>query len=558
MKKIFTIIIVAVCLMGCSKIDLDELAKQEYGTSLAIPIGQIDASIFDIFQQFDSVIDLKQDADNTVFVYWEQQFSVDEFSIKDFSKGAKLRGSYRVMDIPYIGNMLSVLPAGTEVPLPKGKYAISDTLVYSFKFNDFGSDDQYDIDSILVHNATLALNLNLEEITLDDNNYIELELTFPTLSASRPMTFKAIATQNRMDIERMTGYFIANFGTSANNDVDFYLTMKLVSNGGMRISSNSMIKLATQFTDINMDVLYGYIYCKEPVTSNHTTIELPKVAELQEFITKNKVSLYNPQLALELTTNLGVDAALHVNGLYGVLNDGTHVDALFRGSPSFTKTIETAQKPHTTATTNITIDRTFGGLNELFKTVPDSLAIDWDLYIGTPAMIHNNFLVNPLQLDAKIYTKIPIWFDKGVAINYTDTMDADLTGINGEWTDYAKIKKFNIYLDFENTLPVQADARITFLDSLDHELFTQDNIEIPCPPVDEYGRSKQVVNKTNVLEFTEQAIANILKTKKIMVTYYISGYDEESLINFHATDGLKIKVSAYADMGFSFSKDSNK
>lgn len=546
-KHILSLAIMASIMAGCSKIDLDEaLNGTTLGTSLATPIGSIDVTLSDLYKQFDTIIVPEVADDGTVFIYWEEAITLDEFNIKDFTKGQELSGSLSITDNPTIAGIVASLP---DVPLPKGSYTLSDTLFYSFNFDESNDTNIYNIDSIKINHAMLEFGIDVTGLTLDEGTYIEAEISFPTLKSKKPIVFKAIASTSRINIERAINPFIAEFERSGMNSVDMYLAFKIVSDGTKRISASSSINYSVEIKDIDFDVLYGYIYNKKPISSNHTQIELPNTEQLAEFLENNIVNLYNPEFSIYLTTNLGVDATLDVRQIYAISKSGNKRYADFNGKQSFTKEINTPKTPYDSESDKVTLDRDFGKINKLFEEIPDSLILDWDLYIGKEGEeSSSNFIVDPIQVDPKFVIKVPIWFDKGTYIQYEDTLDADLTAINGEWTDIINIEKFDVYMNFENTLPVHANADIAFLDSLGNELYVAEDIVIPCPEVDELGRSTEVASHEEVFGFPHDAIANIIKTKKIAIIIHVDGHDENASINFHANDGLKVKVSAYASM----------
>ena len=438
--------------------------------------------------------------------------------------------------------------------MPPITIELKDTLKYRFNFNEDNDSNRYMIDSILIRKAKINLGIEMTGIELDENNYIEAELSFPTLIAQKPVAIQAHVATSVVDLERQIGSFIATFGNDTVSAIDMYITFKLVTDGSATITPDATISYATSFSDIEYDIIYGYIYSTKPITSNHTTIGLGNIEQLYEFVEKNVVSLYNPEFIIELTTNLGLDAKLDVKEISTKTRTGHVTKAKFGGKDSFEKRIESAQAPGSSATTTLTLDRNFGQMNELFKEIPDSLILDWDIMIGEETPSHNNFIIDPIQLDAKFAIRVPVWFDKGTDINFEDTLDADLTGINGDWTNYVDMQKFEIFLNFQNTLPIQGYASLEFMDSLGNTLFDAKEIEIACPPVDDLGRSKEVAEKEVTLSFTDEEIGLILQTKKIALHYQIQGHDNESTINFHATDGLRVKISAYATATISTSK----
>ena len=547
-KNILFIVMLAGLIAGCTKIDLDAISDQTINTSLAVPIGKMSISLSDIYKQFDTIITPQTDEDNTVFIYWEEPIKIDQFDIKDFTKGETYRGSVSPLDNTALNTLIGLLPQGTPVVLPAGNYLIADTLSYSFNFNETSDVNQYRIDSIIINQAMLKFGLDLTNITLDDGTYIETELSFPTLKSSKPIKFNIVASSSHIDLEQAINPFIANFGQTGTNAIDMYISFKLVSDGTKTISSNTSIDFSIGIENIDYDVVYGYIYSSNPICSNHTVIELPNTEQLDEFISSNSVGLYNPEFSINFTTNLGIDAKLEVNEIYAMAKKNKK-NAIFNGKQSFTQFIGTPTTPHTSESTKVTLDRNFGGLNELFRDIPDSLVIDWDIFIGDAENKFNqDFITNPIQVDADFSVRIPIWFDKGTSVSCGDTIDADLTGINGEWANYIDFERFDIYLNFENTLPVHANAHLTFLDSLDNAIFTTDELDIPCPHVDELGRSTEASHKENVLQFSDEQIGYIMRTKKIIANFAVNGYDEESTMNFHASDGLSVKISAYATL----------
>lgn len=546
-KYILSLTIIASMIVSCSKIDLDNaLGDLSLGTSLATPIGTIDITLSDLYKQFDTIIAPEVADDGTVFVYWEEAIKIDEFDIKDFTKGQKTTESLSVLDDPTIAGMVASFP---NIPLPKGTYMLCDTVPYSFNFDEQSDTSTYYIDSIKINHAMLEFGIDVTGLTLDEGTYIEAEISFPTLKSKKPIVFKAIASTSRINIERAINPFIAEFKRSGMNSVDMCLAFKIVSDGTKRVSASSSINYSVEIKDIDFDIVYGYMYSKAPITSNHTKIELPNTEQLSEFMGKNLVSLYNPEFSIYLTTNLGVDATLDVRQIYAMTKSGAKKYADFNGKQSFTKEINTPKTPYDSESDKVTLDRDSGKINKLFEEIPDSIMLDWDLYIGKEGEeSSSNFIVNPIQVDPKFSIKVPVWFDKETYIQYEDTLDANLTAINGEWTDIINIEKFEVYMNFENTLPVHARADIAFLDSLGNELFVAEDVNIPCPEVDELGRSTEAASHEEVFGFPHDAIANIIKTKKIAISILVDGHDKDATINFHANDGLKVKVSAYASV----------
>lgn len=554
-RYILLLAIMASTVVGCSKINLDSLSDQELGTALAIPIGNVNITLANIYKQFDTIITPQVDDNNTVFIYWEKPFKVDEFDLKVLTKGEKFEGSLSFLDDATLEELIKGLPDGQRIPLPQGYYQLKDTVRYSFNFNEQSQERIYFIDSVLFRNTTLNLELDLTDIELDENTYLEAEIHFPNLASDKAMKFQATATTGHTELQRNTGEFIAGFERTGTNEVDMYVTFKIVSDGTKTISKNSAVDYSVEFNDINFEIVHGYIYNKAPVCSNHTVIALPDIDQLYKFMETNLVALYNPQLSISLTTNLGVDASIRVNQAYATTRSGKVTHAVFDNDNTwFEEPIATPKVPYDTANYNLTLDRDFGKLNELFREIPDSFIIDWDVYMGqTEHISYSNFIVDPIQLDAKFSIRVPIWFDKGTYVNFNDTIPADLTAINNEWANYIDIDKFDIFLNIENTLPVHANAILTFLDENDNVISTKEDLVIPCPRVDEYGRSIETATDEMTLEFVGQDIANIVKTKKIAIEFLTTGYDEESTINFHATDGIKVKVSAYANVKTSIS-----
>lgn len=547
-RYILSLAILAGMMASCSKLDLDSaFGGQTLGTALATPIGTINITLSNLYKQFDTIIVPEVAEDSTVFIYWEQAIKIDQFDIKDFTKGQIVSGSISTIDNPTIAGITASL---SDVPLPKGNYLLNDTMLYTFNFDEQSDTSTYYIDSIKINHAMLRFGVDVTGLTLDENTYIETEISFPTLKSRKPLTFKAIAATNHIDIERAINPFIAEFKRSSMNSIDMHLKFKIVSDGTKRISPNSTINYYVEIKDIDYDVVYGYIYSKKPITSNHTKIDLPNTEQLSEFLESNFVSLYNPEFSIYLTTNLGVDATLAVRQVYAISKTGNKTEAHFKnGEKSFTKNINTPTTPFDSKNDSVTLDRNFGEINKLFEEIPDSIMLDWDVYIGTSGEESGkNFIVNPIQVDPRFSIRVPVWFDKETYIEVEDTLDADLTAINGEWADIVNIETFEIFLNFENSLPIHASADIAFLDSLGNELYKAEEVEIPCPMVDSLGRSTEVARHEEVFEFPHDKIANIIKTKKIAISIRVDGHDENATINFHANDGLKVKVSAYASV----------
>ena len=100
----------------CNTVNLNNLGDVNYNPSLAVPIGNFNASMYDIINYVDQDF-LEADTNtNIVYYIWKENNNKIKFNLKDFSYGGVITSTETLIDVPTFSDLFSegknTIPAG--------------------------------------------------------------------------------------------------------------------------------------------------------------------------------------------------------------------------------------------------------------------------------------------------------------------------------------------------------------------------------------------------------------------------------------------------------------
>lgn len=531
---------------GCTKVDLDNAGDVNCNAALAVPVGTVHISMGDILN-LAKVSAISTDEDCSINLFWQDEPKILSVDLGDYTHGEHVTGDLNIVNqIPDISALISALPDGYAMAVPAGTYSFEKDMAYAFGFNTVNDDEERIIRSIEIAKANLDIALNTQGITLNDNSYIDIEISFPNIQQQGEVkTFKLHMSNSVASLVDTMKQFSINFPASdTKNEVTMRMKCELVSDGEMTITKQASIGYDTYFNLMDTKYATGKFWRTTPIYADKLSVEMPADITNADIFKSSNLFVHNPQLKLDITNNIGVDITLNLNEISAIGKDGQTRYAMFDGNKKKTIPLSRPMVPQDTAFDVLMLDRENGGLNELFKSIPTSVSVDCNVMAGKRGSTYDDFIVNPTEVKLGIQCKLPLWFDAGTEMTYADTIKADLGNLNGEWSDVLNIEQFNVYMDISNGFPFDFLTDISFADENGNILYTREDVTITSAYTDENGLSIESSNQILTLSFGKANVEKIFKAKKIIIKATIAS--KEHQMNIRTTDKLDIKVSAFA------------
>ncbi|MCQ2329455.1 MAG: hypothetical protein MJZ93_02725 [Paludibacteraceae bacterium] len=531
---------------GCTKVDLDNAGDVNYGAALAVPVGTVHITMGDILN-LAKVSAISTDEDCSINLFWQDEPKILRVDLGDYTHGERITGDLNIVNqIPAISAIISALPDGFAIAVPEGSYSFEKDMAYAFGFNAVNDDEERIIRSVEIAKANLDIALNTQGITLNENNYIDVEISFPNIQQQDEVKiFKLHMINSAASLVDTMKQFSISFPTSdTRNEVTMHMKCELVSDGEMTITKQAAMGYDTYFNLMDTKFATGKFWRAAPVYADKLSIAVPANITNADIFKGNNLFVHNPQLKASITNNIGVDITLNLNEISAKGKDGQTRYAMFNGSKKKTIPLSRPMVPQDTAFDMLVFDRENGELHELFKSVPTLVNVDCNVMTGKKGSTYEDFIVNPTEVKLDIQCKLPLWFDAGTEMTYADTIKADFSNLNGEWSDVMSIEQFNVYMDINNGFPFDFRTDISFADENGNIFYTREDVAINSAYTDENGLSIESSNQILTLIFEDADVKEIFKAKKMIIKATIAS--KEHQMNIRTTDKLDIKVSAFA------------
>ena len=264
-----------------------------------------------------------------------------------------------------------------------------------------------------------------------------------------------------------------------------------------------------------------------------------------ELLKNNKLLFSNPQLEITTKTNVGIPLRLRLENVYASKGDRIE-KATFNGVDYAIEDLIIPEVPFDSATTTFTLNREYGSLHTLLSMLPEKINVDYKVTTPESTTNKSQFITLPLLAKLDVQAKVPLQFDPTTSFSYKDTLDADFSGLaENELLDMIDIDTISVFLDINSAIPANITLKLYYLDNLDQIITESDPITIQSALVNADGCVATPTQKTVTLHTTEEAIEDVLNTKKIIIEASLTGYDENSKIYFQSTNAIDIKVGAY-------------
>lgn len=557
--KLFLLSALAVTMFSCiQKIDFDQMDKNvSYGTSLVIPVGYSTVTAAEVVAEINNS-ELVADTDNNL-VYFHialnEKFSTDEFLKVDIQQSSSnaysLNSMLGTLSLPNTINAGNVDAANAQLGSLNGG-------LFDFGLDKYESSQLVRrVDYIKLGSAKLSVNSVVTDITgLSANGAkIRVDLKFPSIDglSSRTFTFYAdnSTSSTEWTLSNVEVEFLRAHLPRSRTNIDVKYSFICPSGNTITLGAGANVQTWIEFDNMRVDLVKGWFGESYLIASDTITKDLPTEFFKSEAIANNQLYFHNPIITLNLKHNSGAPLALTVNSITCSNEQGQSVSADFNGSQSVTQSLVRATNIGEESASTIVCDRNYGATNRLFtiskpSKVEYSFSLNFDKAAAAQDLINNvqHFVVRPTYMDLDIDVKLPFKFDPRTNFSRVDTIkNINLDSVlNALKVDFENIE---LYMVFNNHLPVYGEAKIEFVDANGNVLHELTNVAIQCPSVDADGLVQAALTSEVNVSMESNHTSAIRGTKQIIITYSLKGKTENDRINIRATDWLKATLGVY-------------
>ena len=525
-----------ILISSCTKISMNDMQKNEAGTSYVFPVCTYNASVLDMLKMGDNTF-FNINSDQTIAIEcFHTSYDTDlSFVTFDHCRTADFS-----LDIKPLGSISS------EQILPDSNFYFSKSNIkYYFNFDSVGDSYSYIIDSAYLKSPYITLNNTVTGFTLNSTNTLEMKITLVGCKGDDGKTFSFTHTIDASTVygERlMIPDFYAIFSDAPNssNLIKIKVNFKLHSDGTQRIYPDAKISTSIQFLSFGAVQAYGKFRNDNPIYYDHLTFKIPEELINAKIFNDANLKFSYPQLSMKLSHNVITDLTLKIDDVYAIGKDSTRISSDFE--PIECK----LSRPNSSSEWGIidpnpldTIFSRSSGINEIFKNgIPDYVVVDYSILLPKKSdSSSEDYICTPMKMSTDFGLKLNMSLDTGSYVCVRDTVDADLSGIDISITEGYELDTLFIFFDYTNSIPLSLESKITFHKEYGNEYVNPEPLYIDGSD-----------SGTAVLAFSGSDINKILETKKIIFETKILAEeklaDDSGIITIKADDALKIDVRA--------------
>lgn len=625
MKKILLVVLMGCTLMAChSDIDLKNIdTTSELELGLALPVGSVSAKLEDFIGKVNGLyIDTME---NKPIIVWRDTFNITKrYHEMDMSKlvdstTLSLKVYSQMQAKGMIGPNNKVIGDGTsrtlnfDFRLPIGINKNMSLERNSERFDSLQLDSVTFTSVIRAHNLPLKWEW-IDKVTVQPGGRFHYPGNAPikvydksqggNYGQALPGTLKDITlvllkkklnpSYQQVEYDNPSNFFDAD-----TLHIDFVFTIP--DQQEITVNEDAAFDYKMEAKVNSFKAIWGYFKPGKDMY-DADLYDLADVWKDLEFLTKAHLPVRDPEVRVFAFTEIA--GALRVNGdsLFVEDADGARRYAKFDEQGTTTTQI-TIQKGHyldpiTSPVGSSTRDGRImyidfdkrvdhGQIDKLFVNMPQKVgygfSVDFDK-MATPQIR----LTPNMTIEAEAACRLPISFNKGLFISYSDTIkDISITEFNLDSLikanvsviDTLKTADVKVILKAHNTIPLCVKAAMRCLNAAGEvisdpenpnqpfKLFPEDTIRL-APPFDaQTGAALEYGETVITAALTKKQLEVIPLLKQIEYTAII---DDESLAEAHKHNvnpvalrpqqGIKVKigVTARADAQFNFNGDNNK
>ena len=466
------LIVTAVSIVACKKLEMDKIAKGTWNPNLAIPLAYGEFGVYDILAQTDSneIIIIDPDLGNISLYYRGDLFSITAKDIFEFTENY----------LESFGINIS------EFNIPPGTFSGSASAQMNEAFV-LDAPTDVEIHEVVFEQGTMAVSME-SNIKHD----VKAEITFPYLikngspisfSLELPASPTENSTDHQVDLVNTIGDFTQNGITE--NSLSFNAEIT-IEGSGEEIVGNEELNFTISLEDIDYNSIKGYL--GQEILSFEDSILL----RIFSNVTEGDFQFANPRFMLDIENSFGIPVNIRVDDLKTITLETGEENLLTGFEPTHSIAIPTSQGETALTTIQFDSDNT-SNLNQIISPVPKYLYYNSGFSLNPDGFQNLNFFNKNSEIKVVGEVELPLeGFAHGFA--FKDTFEFNP---GSDFSDPASIEHVMFRLNVDNGFPVEIQTQIRFLDE-NHEFlfaaFDTPEYAIESGEVNEQGR---VIISTN-------------------------------------------------------------
>jgi hypothetical protein len=455
------LLILCLVLVSCKKVEFDKISSSFWNPKLALPIAYGSFTISDILNQADS-IDKYIDPAQRPLLQLKLNESINGFSISDAVKLPNFNSlpeqsiysfdKLNSSDLILI-NSIAKSNAGVRIPFLNilQQYDKNIQLSQSIDLNfSAGSDlpSDFKLNNIKFSKGKIRVNVKkgLPHTTI-------LKFTFNEITKNSKKLVDSIVYKPGADFMEidLSGYE-ADFSTKK---LSFSIDDLIIVPISQDILSTDKIILSVEMFDIDFESIEGY-FGKLSIPEINDTIKIEELKEL-----KGKFGITDPSIKLTVKNGFGIPVELGMDNFAVIRKDLTKLP-LIVNTPLSIKCPAKLGDQDVTSILELN-KNTISNIDKLVSSETKEIQIGGKLLVnkdGDPNT-SKNFIKNTSSISLDAEVTVPL---TGYASGFTfaDTSDFSYS--------FDGLTSLQMRLVYRNTLPIDIDAKVTFLDKFDNPI----------------------------------------------------------------------------------------
>ena len=538
------VLLCTILVTSCNISYLDNEVDVKWSGDVNMPIGQINYTLTDLFQELD-INDINEDtAGNLSFNYIESISGSENTSydvvIEDLSTFIEVETPLTSAIFAEAGLIsphtivASEIAPGIPNPLIR-KEQINTQVVQIFDLSKNLTAASF-IDGQLILNfvSTLSSDVNVrieipsltsksENTTYQTSQIIGkdgLQLTIPLEN------YHIDFTHNGINFEQATNNFVINFIV----EYDFKL--------GDTVSDTDKVSLSANLTDAKTEVIYGDF---EQESFSFSSQSFP--IDFFNNFGQGNVRFANPEMKIKATNGFGFPIGIDLSTIKAK-NKTSSLNLRYDGDQNQENTIiidgiETYSSTATPVITEIIIDKTNSNFSDLLSLKPSEIIID---VIGNANPINTfptlNFIASinsGFQAELEIEIPLEVNFEN---IELTRTVEFN----NNE--DMENFVDFILVLNTENSIPLSGNLEVIFLNNGVDLNVSKSFIAFDAAEINSNGKSIGYKTTSTEVIFSEKDLEKIKTATTIDLKYTLNSPVSKDKVKLLGINDIVVSIAA--------------
>ena len=553
---LFLLAIIGVGLAGCQvkDVDLSNVSVDSKVTAnLSIPVGEISTSFGDLIGLISGNSNVRINNDSILELYVDQHYTRQYHAI-DLKRYLGQKESDMLI-YPLVNTPL--IPQGTQLPVPF-------TMVINFdSINDNTSDER--LDSLVIERAKFTTKITTNNFPINKNDIEKVTMVlgqqFRHHKGQKEFELPGFDFDKDIPIELDDFTMVMMLDESQPpsmsnvvNNADIQFKMYLNTKQNLEVDQNtSGFHFTFSVEMMEYSALYGFFGANE-TAQDADKVEIPLILPGNEPMV---LPVSDPKLQLMFTYGLSIPIQAAVNALYTTNADGTVIRSA-TWDDSTHAIIPLEALPVTvpldaTITDTITLDKDpkNGHIDHMFEDIEVKyLGYDYKVDVNTNYRKPDGTIMDQFRLtkntmfDLDMHVNVPMKFNKGLRIAYTDTIkDINLSQVSLDSLYEMTQKKLKVdsanlslYILSKNDIPVSLNLTLTLLDDNGQDVGLNINtIQLP-----------QESEKENFIKLNTEDFEKLARTKSMKIRAQIG--DEQKPSAFQTNKRLTLKIGVTGDI----------